>query len=299
MKFNQLTYHISCVILVITALYTLIYAGLTGLLMTSAITLLAAAFVDEFEVVAAITIIFALFYTMFLKRFLQRLEPFTDKEILKRVKKMEMDYHPAQQNFNMDTSQPAGCLNRSLEGFANASDSSDLSDGLSTGGQAPADTKSAIPSDEIEKVKKAVSAEGDKMAKALSAEGGEVKGAIAKEEKKIVGAAAQDKSKKIYTEDFKSATGGLFKLGEMPSEHKDGPHLDAGKTIMQAMSTFDPKTISSMTDDTKKLLETQKGLMSMLNQMRPVLADGRELLQTFSGMFGGNSSGGASLFNKA
>ncbi len=28
--------------------------------------------------------------------------------------------------------------------------------------------------------------------------------------------------------------------------------------------------------------------MSMLNQMRPVLADGKELLQTFSGMFGGS-----------
>jgi hypothetical protein len=26
--------------------------------------------------------------------------------------------------------------------------------------------------------------------------------------------------------------------------------------------------------------------MGMLNQMRPVLADGRELLNTFSGMFG-------------
>jgi hypothetical protein len=206
---------------------------------------------------------------------------------------MEMDWNPAQQNFNLDTAQPAGCLNRSLEGFENASDSSDLSDGLSTGGQAPADTKSAIPSDEIEKVKKAVSAEGDKMAKALSTEGEKVKGAIAKEEKKIVGASTNDKNQ---IDEFKSATGGLFKLGEMPSEHKDGPHLDAGKTIMQAMSTFDPKTISSMTDDTKKLLETQKGLMSMLNQMRPVLADGRELLQTFSGMFGGNSSGGASLF---
>ena len=67
---------------------------------------------------------------------------------------------------------------------------------------------------------------------------------------------------------------------------------------MQAMSNFDPKAISSMTDDTKKLLETQKSLMSMLNQMRPVLADGRELLNTFSGMFGGNGNGGASLFGK-
>ena len=39
-------------------------------------------------------------------------------------------------------------------------------------------------------------------------------------------------------------------------------------------------------NDTKQLLETQKNLMGMLNQMRPVLADGRELLNTFSGMFG-------------
>jgi hypothetical protein len=41
-----------------------------------------------------------------------------------------------------------------------------------------------------------------------------------------------------------------------------------------------------MTTDTKQLLETQKSLMNMLTQMRPVLADGKELLQTFSGMFG-------------
>ena len=75
----------------------------------------------------------------------------------------------------------------------------------------------------------------------------------------------------------------------MPSEHADGPKLDVGQTVMKAMSSLDPNTISSMTTDTKKLLETQKGLMSMLNQMRPVLADGKELLQTFSGMFGSNS----------
>jgi hypothetical protein len=263
MKFNQLTYHISIVILAITALYTLVYAGLTGLLMTSAVTLLAASFVDQFEVVAAIAIIFALFYTKFLRRYLQRLEPFTDKEIIKRVKDMEMQYQPQKQNINMETSQPAGCYNPSIEGFENVSKTGESEGKPSSSTSAPAKTSDAIPSPEVDKVTKAVSAQ-----------------------------------EKIPTEEFKSATGGLFKLGEMPSENKDGPHLDAGKTIMQAMSNFDPKTISSMTDDTKKLLETQKGLMSMLNQMRPVLADGRELLQTFSGMFGGNSSGGASLFNK-
>ena len=271
MKFNQLTYHISIVILVITALYTLVYAGLTGLLLTSAVTLLAAAFIDEFEVVAAITIIFALFYTMFLKRYLQKLEPFTDKEIIKRVKDMEMQYQPQKQNINMETSQPAGCYNPSIEGFEDISKSGVSGGSSSASGPAPAKTGDAIPSPEVAKVTQAVSAQENDTKKDMS---------------------------KISTEEFKSATGGLFKLGEMPSENKDGPHLDAGKTIMQAMSNFDPKTISSMTDDTKKLLETQKGLMSMLNQMRPVLADGRELLQTFSGMFGGNSSGGASLFNK-
>lgn len=271
MKFNQLTYHISIGILAITALYTLVYSGLTGLLLTSSIALLAAAFVDEFEIVTALTVIFALFYTTFLKRYLQKLEPFTDKEILSRLDKMKHDYRPVHQNINTaNTGQPAGCYNPSIEGFADAG--GDKKDGQpSQSTAAPAKTADAIPSKEVKAVVNNVTK-------------------------------AENTTKSNFTdvpkEEFKSATGGLFKLGEMPSEHKDGPHLDAGKTIMQAMSTFDPKAISSMTDDTKKLLETQKSLMSMLNQMRPVLADGRELLNTFSGMFGGNGNGGASLFNK-
>jgi hypothetical protein len=268
MKFNQLTYQISIGILAITALYTLVYSGLTGLLLTSSIALLAAAFFNEFEIVTAITVIFALFYTAFLKRYLQKLEPFTDKEILSRLNDMKKNYHPVKQNINTEyTGQPAGCYNPSIEGFADAGAAGatpEKKDGQpSQSTAAPAKTADAIPSKEVKAVVNNV-----------------------------------NKTENVKKEEFQSATGGLFKLGEMPSEHKDGPHLDAGKTIMQAMSSFDPKTISSMTDDTKKLLETQKSLMSMLNQMRPVLADGRELLNTFSGMFGGGANGGASLFNK-
>lgn len=277
MKFNDLTYHISIVIIAITALYTLVYSGLTGLLLCSSVTLLTAAFVDEFEIVTAITVIFALFYTAFLKRYLQKLEPFTDAEILSRLNKMKKDYHPVKQNINTDTGMPAGCYNPSIEGFADAGtpNSTDKKDGMPSGStSAPAKTESAIPSTEVKKVVENVSSAEASTKNNMSS------------------------ASKVAKEEFQSATGGLFKLGEMPSEHKDGPHLDPGKTIMQAMSNFDPKAISSMTDDTKKLLETQKSLMSMLNQMRPVLADGRELLTTFSGMFGGNGSGGASLFNK-
>ena len=45
-------------------------------------------------------------------------------------------------------------------------------------------------------------------------------------------------------------------------------------------------------------VKTQKQLMEMLTQMGPVLQDGKQLLQTFSGMFGGtaaNSSGGSGM----
>jgi hypothetical protein len=282
MKFNELTYQISLVILVITAVYTLVYSGLTGLLLCSSIALIAASFLDDFEIITAITVIFALFYTTFLKRYLQRLEPFTDKEILSRLDKMKNSYHPVKQNINTETGMIAGCYNPSVEGFADAGTPSAAP---STGGASSTSSSASVADTSKPQV--------DPNAAAKVAEN------VKKVEKTTNAAAKKEGSsgvKAVSAEEFKSATGGLFKLGEMPSEHKDGPHLDAGKTIMQSMASFDPKSISSMTDDTKKLLETQKSLMSMLNQMRPVLADGRELLNTFSGMFSGN--GGASLFNK-
>ena len=96
-------------------------------------------------------------------------------------------------------------------------------------------------------------------------------------------ASKKDISKKdIPTEEFQSATNELFKLGKMPSEHAEGPMLDAGSTLLKAMSSFNPEQINAMSSDTKQLLDTQKSLMGMLNQMRPVLADGKELLNTFS-----------------
>jgi hypothetical protein len=116
----------------------------------------------------------------------------------------------------------------------------------------------------------------------------EVTSAVKKEDEK--------KNDAVAKEEFQSATNELFKLGKMPSEHKEGPMLDAGGTLMKAMSSFDPDTTQKMTQDTKQLLETQKSLMNMLTQMRPILADGKELLQTFSGMFGGSGGVTAGQF---
>ena len=135
-----------------------------------------------------------------------------------------------------------------------------------------------IPDVVDEKVKKVSSAVTEAMSKDT------------KEKKdEIQGTTNELKNDTIIKDEFQSATNELFKLGKMPSEHSEGPNLDAGSTLLKAMGSFKPEQINAMSADTKQLLETQKSLMGMLTQMRPVLADGKELLQTFSGMFGGGA----------
>jgi len=77
-----------------------------------------------------------------------------------------------------------------------------------------------------------------------------------------------------------------FKLGEIPSQVKNGPHIDAGSTLMKAIKSLNPDQINAMTKDTQQLIETQKSLMGMLGTMKPMLNDGKELMDTFQQMFG-------------
>ena len=77
-----------------------------------------------------------------------------------------------------------------------------------------------------------------------------------------------------------------FKLGEIPSQVKNGPHIDAGSTLMQAIKGLNPDQINAMTKDTQQLIETQKSLMGMLGSMKPMLNDGKQLMETFEQMFG-------------
>ena len=267
MKFNSLTYKISVAILVITIIYTFLYSGLTGLLLCSAVTLITAAFIDRFEIIVAISIIFALFYTYYLKKLLRRFEPFQNandtSSIINRLDKMKGGSHS-------DTvKEPTGVYNPSVEGFEDVQPKVAKDGESQHSSSAPAKRDNEVDTKKVDDVTSAV------------------KDIDTKNKNK-------DKDKKdgdILSEEFSSATNELFKVGKMPSEHSTGPQLDAGSTLMKAMESFNPSQINSMTDDTKKLLETQKSLMGMLTQMRPVLADGKELLQTFSGMFGGSGGG--------
>jgi hypothetical protein len=256
MKFNSLTYNISLVILVITALYTLVYSGLTGLLLCSSVTLIAAAFMDQFELITAVAVIFSLFYIYYLKGFLRRFEPFQNQDnaqtILGRVSKMKDEYHQIPQNLQDPRREPAGVYDPAVEGFEDVQPQVPKEGESSESKAAPAKRVNEVNPVEVEKVTSAVKKEKDST-----------------------------------EEEFQSATNNLFKVGKMPSENMDGPKLDSGSTLLKAMESFKPEQINAMTGDTKQLLETQKALMGMLTQMRPVLADGKELLQTFSGMFGG------------
>jgi len=80
-----------------------------------------------------------------------------------------------------------------------------------------------------------------------------------------------------------------FKLGEIPSQVKNGPHIDAGSTLIKAIQGLNPDQINAMTKDTKQLIDTQKSLMGMLGTMKPMMNDGKELMETFQLMFGENA----------
>ena len=262
MMFNKVTYTVTFCILIVTALYMLIYTGLTGILLYASVTLILLGVLDQFEIAIAISVLCAIFYVYYLKNYFKRMENFVGTEQQKEPEK------PKQKETFKDVT---GVYGSYIEGFAPANDKKEPLDGHSS----TSNPDTPNPKDTVKnEVKVATTTDvTDKKA-----EGDKVQGF--KNEKMSENAIVED--------EFKSATNHLFKLGKMPSEHKDGPMLDAGSTLLKAMGSFKPEQINAMSTDTKQLLETQKDLMKMLNQMRPVLADGKELLNTFSGMFGNN-----------
>lgn len=80
-----------------------------------------------------------------------------------------------------------------------------------------------------------------------------------------------------------------FKLGVIPEDTKGGYHIDQGTTVINALNSLKPDQIQAMTDDTRKLIETQKNLMSMLGSMKPMLQDGKQMMANFQEMFGNGS----------
>ena len=110
-----------------------------------------------------------------------------------------------------------------------------------------------------------------------------------RKEKDEMPAPAEDKKEKkenfSHSEDSETLAK-PFKLGEIPGQSKKGPHLDVSSTLVKAINSLNPEQIKAMSVDTKQLIDTQKTLMGMLGTMKPMLNDGKELMNTFQDMFG-------------
>ena len=69
---------------------------------------------------------------------------------------------------------------------------------------------------------------------------------------------------------------------DFTNSKKNNP-IDMTETIKTALSNFDPKTLENMTNDTTKLIKSQSELMSVIEQMQPVISKGMALVDKFSG----------------
>jgi len=96
-------------------------------------------------------------------------------------------------------------------------------------------------------------------------------------------------------EDSQTQTGGLFKLGKIPADEKGGFHIDTGTSVLNALKSLKPDQISAMTQDTKQLIETQKTLMNMLQSFKPMMTEGKEMMDTFQQMFSSNGSAAGAI----
>ena len=80
---------------------------------------------------------------------------------------------------------------------------------------------------------------------------------------------------------------GLGKKYKAPSEDDDKDfHLDAGTTFLNAYKSLKPDQVAAMTKDTQDLMQTQKQLMSTLHTLKPLIKDGKEMMNMFQSYFG-------------
>lgn len=151
MRFNQMTYHISVALLVLTAIYLMMYSGLTGILLVAAATMISAAFLESVEMVTAVCVLSALLYVLVFKRYIKHLEPFQDSaaSIKSRIGSIQQKYSQKGQQ----QEQPQGVYHKSVEGFADVS--SEKKEG------APSESSSAtqiVPQVDSEEVKRVTAA---------------------------------------------------------------------------------------------------------------------------------------------
>jgi hypothetical protein len=111
----------------------------------------------------------------------------------------------------------------------------------------------------------------------------------APKKKKVAGA------KKAPAPDHADRPAEMLELGKkykMPASEKEDQdfHLDAGTTFMTAYKSLKPEQIAAMTKDTQELMETQKQLMGTLQTLKPLISDGKQMMEMFQSYFGSSKA---------
>ena len=292
MKFNSTTKTISHWLIGIWMVYIFFKKGLVGILLSGGIALVLAAFMDDIELVVGATIIGS-YFMLYILSYFRIWELFTDtpQEITERLATVSHGDKfiirgpsgtKAQEAVRMEMGEGRTPVTGvyeggSIEGFTVSQNSSH---------GAPADsTPAAAKKNEISE--KFTNDIGNTVANLVN---DAVK--KAKEDEKTSTTSAQAAPSVSVgpdapqTSPFRSDPSGLFKLGEIPTESRDGPVIDAGATFMKALQALDPRQIKSMTEDTAKMVDAQKNLIGLLNTMKPILQDGQKLMSTFTSVLG-------------
>jgi hypothetical protein len=262
--------------------YGIFGIGMTGLLFSFAIGLIALSFGLPIEMIVAITILSGLLWKMLKER--RRREGFqgaplgTGQSATAIVKKIE-------QVKQKNVFQPSGVLSSNFaEGFADVN-SSEQPQNAGSATSKPAGEKTPPPSDSTAAPVNAPTA-SVQMAAAVpssNAAASALPSPTATEPPKATQEPMPTETKSGFAD---KGTDGMFKLGSIPADAIGGAHIDVGTTLMNALNSLKPDQVKAMTDDTKKLLETQKSLMGMLGTMKPMIQDGKQLMETFTEMFG-------------
>lgn len=258
MNSTQLTVSIANLILFFYILYAIFYVPFSGMLVSGATGLMAFGILGSYEAGVALTILSGIFFALLTKRKYSAEEGFVSNatEISERVLGMK----------KVKYEEPGGVFaSKFVEGF----ESQD-----SSGSTVQVDTTVASPSSNPAPTVQTMSMPAVMPPGAVT-----------------TGATAPQPAAGSISSGFRSGDGkepeGLFKLGAIPEDTKGGFHIDQGTTVMNALNALKPDQIQQMSADTQKLIDTQKSLMGMLSTVKPMMQDGKQMMDTFQQMFGG------------
>jgi len=270
MKSTELTVSMTNIILCLYVVYAIFYVPFSGALVSGAVGIMSYGFLESYEATVALTVISGIFFALLTKRTNE--EGFADgaAQISERVL-----------GIKKNIAEPGGVFaSNFVEGFQNVdTEHTNTNTAAPAANAATATTTTSATSQP---------ANASTTVQTMSMPGVSTAGTAGPAN---TGQAAPQPAPGAISSGFKSGDGkepeGLFKLGAIPEDSKGGFHIDQGTTVMNALNALKPDQIQQMSADTQKLIDTQKSLMSMLSTVKPMMQDGKQMMDTFQQMFGG------------